>query len=125
MKSLNEYLSANVKIDDFVKFQTKEDVCEFLENKGFEKNEFSDYGKMLDKFEKSKTPLFYIAKDKTYSEWWVRFGKGGKNEIFFWRIPESDEKDINYEICDYRDKTISHFTNFEDFKKDVKNYFGW
>jgi hypothetical protein len=80
---------------------------------------------MLDKYEKSKTPLFYIAKDKTYSEWWVRFGKGGKNEIFFWRIPESDEKDINYEICDYRDKTISHFTNFEDFKKDVKNYFGW
>lgn len=125
MKSLYEYLNANVKLDDFVKFQTKEDICEFLENKGFEKNEFSDYGKMLDKFEKSNTPLFYIAKDKTHNEWWVRFGNGGKNEIFFWRIPETEEKAINYEVCDYKDIAIHNYDNFEDFKKYVKNYFGW
>lgn len=127
MKSLNEYLDTNVKLaDDFKQFKTKEDVCEFLENKGFEKIEFSgDYGKMLDDFEKSNTPLFYIGKDKKYNEWWVRFGKGGKNEIFFWRIPKSSEKDINYEVCDYQDKEISNFTNFKDFKKYVKKYFGW
>jgi hypothetical protein len=113
-----------VKNSDFKQFETKEEVCDFFENKGFEKNEFSDYSKMLDKFEKSKTPLFYIDKDKNYNEWLVRFGKGGKNEIFFCRIPEI-EKGINYEVCDYKDIAIYDYDNFEDFKKYVTNYFGW
>ena len=119
-----------MKNSDFKKFKTKEEICEFLENKGFEKNEFNeffDYDKMLDKFEKSKIPLFYIAEDTSHRQhWWVRFGNGGKNKIFFWRIPIIEtEKAINYEVCDYKDKTIYNYDNFEDFKKCVINYFGW
>lgn len=130
MRHINEYLlskSKNKIVDDFRQFETKEEVCDFLENKGFEKKEFNyNYEKMMDDFEKSNTPLFYISKRKGYDDCWVRFGKGKKDNIFFWRIPEVNEQDvINYEVCDYKDKAISHFDNFEDFKKYVKNYFGW
>lgn len=129
MKHINEYLlskSKNKIVDDFRQFETKEEACEFLENKGFEKNEFSGYGKMLDKFEKSNTSLFYIAKDTNHGNWWIRFGKGGKNDIFFWRIPEiKTEKAINYEVCDYKDKTIYNYDDFEEFKKYTIKYFNW
>lgn len=133
MMQLTEYLitktklNTNGKLDDFKKFETKEEICDFLENKGFEKHEISPYGpfdKMDDDFEKSNTPLFYVTAKKDFGGYWIRFSNGNKANIFFWRIPELATQN-NYVVYDYKGESIAHFTNFEAFEKYVKNYFDW
>ena len=70
MKTINEYFSQNENLsliseyllsknknktsDDFIQFKTKEEVCDFLEKKEYEKNELDyNYYKMIYDFEKS------------------------------------------------------------------------
>lgn len=133
MKTLNEYLNANVKLDnnvkldEFKKFRTKEEICDFLEDRGFERHEinpFNGFDKMDNDFEKSDKPLFYVTTKESFNSHWVRFSNGNKSNIFFWRIPELATQS-NYVVYDYKGESISHFTNFEAFKKYVKNYFDW
>ena len=134
MKHINEYLlSKNKKIvDSFKQFETKEEVCDFFDSKGFEKNESDDYNTyddMISDFQDSKKPIYCVGEFKYDPECWVRFGKGGEDEyIFFWAVKETRTRLQSgcYLVCDSNDRTtIKEFKSFEEFKEYVKNYFGW
>ena len=137
MKHINEYLLSKNKnkiVDDFRQFETKEEACDFFENKGFEKvvrdGHHHGYDYMISKFLNSDKPIYCTGKfDEDYSEWWVRFGKGGEDEyIFFWAVKETRTRLQSgcYLVCDSNDRTtIKEFKSFEEFKEYVKNYFGW
>lgn len=131
MKHINEYLlskSKNKTFDDFTQFKTKEEACDFFENKGFEKAACSPvvsdkYDDMISVFLNSENPIYCTGKfDEDESEWWVRFGKGGEDEyIFFWSVKESD-----YLVCDSHDNDIiKEFKTFEKFKEYTIKYFNW
>ena len=130
MKHINEYLlskSKNKTFDDFKQFKTKEEVCDFFNSKGFEKNEYDGiYDDMMSKFSNSENPIYCVGKfDSFYHNWWVRFGNGGKQEyIFFWNI--KDPRGIsNYLVSDSDNKLFMKFENFEEFKNYVIKYFNW
>lgn len=130
MKHINEYLlSKNNKIvDDFKQFMTKEEVCDFFDNKEFEKFESTDYDKfddMISEFSDSKKPIYCIGEFEYDPEWWVRFGKGGEDEpIFFWNLKGT--MTYNYVVSDSQDRVIKKiFETFEEFKEYTIKYFNW
>lgn len=130
MKTINEYLlskSKNKTIDDFIQFKTKEEVCDFFDNKGFEKNETDDYDDMMSEFSNSAKPIYCIGEFDYFNEhWWVRFGNGRKDEyVFFWNI--KDPPGINnYCVNDLHTGTIiKQFETFKEFKNYVIKYFNW
>lgn len=130
MKHINEYLlskSKNKTSDDFIQFKTKEEVCNFFDSKGFEKNESDDYDTyddMISEFSNSDNPIYCIGKFNAYDpNCWVRFGKGGKDEyIFFWNVKGT--MSYSYLVSD-SNGIIKEFKTFEEFKEYVIKYFNW
>ena len=130
MKHINEYLLSKNKnkiVDDFRQFETKEEACDFFENKGFEKvvrdGHHHGYDYMISKFLNSDKPIYCTGKfDEDYSEWWVRFGKGGEdNYIIFWSVKKG-----TYLVYDsHNELIIEKFKTFEEFKEYIIKYFNW
>lgn len=137
MRLLAEYLSTKVKVSKgFPEVPKLEDILEFLKTNGFVEVKYvynkSALKSLEDMAVNGHNAFTWLKNKDNDDEYWVRFCKSGKlskeNPVYFCRVTDDGHiksSDIAYiEYCE-RGVEDKQFTKYDEFVKDVNEFFGW